>query len=103
MLLYNDQIERNDQNGSDVMKLAATEAKREFGNMIIKAQSEPVRILRNGKPVAAVISDKEYELFEMLKANQLKNALADGMRDLADGKVQDGEVVFDELMDLASR
>lgn len=85
------------------MKLAATEAKREFGSMILKAQSEPVRILRNGKPVAAVISDKEYELFELLKANQVKNAVNEGMSDLAEGKLQDGAEVFDELMELASR
>jgi len=92
----------NDQNAGDVMKLAATEAKREFGNLILKARSEPVRILRNGKPVVAVISNEEYELFEMLKANQLKNALMDGMSDLADGKLQDSESVFNELMDLAT-
>ena len=92
----------NDQNRGDVMELAATEAKREFGNLILKAQSEPVRILRNGKPVVAVISNEEYELFEMLKANQLKNALMDGMSDLADGKLQDSESVFNELMDLAT-
>ena len=57
------------------MKLSATEAKREFGSMVLKAQSEPVRILRNGKPVVAVISNEDYELFEILKANQLKHAL----------------------------
>ncbi len=84
------------------MKLAATEAKREFGNLILKAQSEPVRILRNGKPVVAVISNEDYELFETLKANQLKKALTDGMNDLAEGKIQDGESVFNELIDLAS-
>ena len=84
------------------MKLAATEAKREFGSMILKAQSEHVRILRNGKPIVAVISNEDYELFETLKANQLKSALTDGMNDLAEGKIQDGESVFDELMDLAS-
>jgi len=84
------------------MELAATEAKREFGNLILKAQSEPVRVLRNGKPVVAVISNEDYELFETLKANQLKKALSDGMNDLAEGKIQDSESVFDELMDLAS-
>ena len=84
------------------MKLSATEAKREFGNLILKAQSEPVRILRNGKPVVAVISNEEYELFEILKANQLKNAVSDGLSDLAEGKLQDSEWVFEELMNLAS-
>jgi prevent-host-death family protein len=84
------------------MKLTATEAKREFGNLILKAQSEPVRVLRNGKPVVAVISNEDYELFETLKANQLKKALSDGMNDLAEGKIQDSGSVFDELMDLAT-
>ena len=31
------------------MELTATEAKREFGNLILKAQSEVVRISRNGQ------------------------------------------------------
>ena len=70
--------------------------------MILKAQSEAVRILRHGKPVVAVISNEEYELFEILKARYLKSALADGMNDLAGGKLQDSESVFGELMDLAS-
>lgn len=46
------------------MELTATEAKREFGNLILKAQSEVVRISRNGKPVAAVISNEEFEHYQ---------------------------------------
>lgn len=83
------------------MELAATEAKCEFGSLILKAQSEPVLILRNGKPVVAVISNDEYELYEALKANQLKAAIAEGVADLDQGKVHDSESVFDELMELA--
>ena len=83
------------------MELAATEAKREFGNLILKAQSEPVRILRNGKPVVAVISNDEYELYEALKASQLKAAVTEGMADLSQGRVHDSESVFNELMELA--
>ncbi|MFZ4211256.1 type II toxin-antitoxin system Phd/YefM family antitoxin, partial [Pantoea endophytica] len=35
--------------------LSANEAKTQFGDMLLKAQREPVQISRNGKPVAVVI------------------------------------------------
>ncbi len=83
------------------MKLAATEAKREFGDLILKAQTEPVRILRNGKPVVAVISNDEYVQYEAFKTQQLKVAISEGVKDLKQGKIHGGETVFDELMKLA--
>ena len=83
------------------VELGATEAKREFGNLILKAQSEPVRILRNGKPVIAVISNDDFELFEALKANQLKSAVTEGMVDLEQGRVHGSKAIFEELLVIA--
>lgn len=83
------------------MDVTATEAKREFGDLILKAQPEAVRISRNGKPVAAVISNEEFEQYQAFKALQLKAAIEEGMADLKAGRVQDEEAVFAELRKLA--
>lgn len=83
------------------MELTATEAKREFGELILKAQSEVVRISRNGKPVAAVISNEEFEQYQAFKEQQLRAAIEEGMADLEAGRIHDGEAVFEELRKLA--
>ena len=41
--------------------LNASDAKREFGEVLLKAQKEPIGINRNGKPVAVMISALEFE------------------------------------------
>jgi len=38
----------------------ATEAKREFGDMLLKVQSAPVSINKNGKLIAVLVSAEEY-------------------------------------------
>jgi prevent-host-death family protein len=52
--------------------LNASDAKREFGELLIKAQHGPVGINRNGKPVAVVISATEYAQLEAMKAAHTK-------------------------------
>lgn len=79
------------------METSATEAKREFGELLLKAQSEPVRILRNGKHVAAVLSDKEFQQYEAFKREQLKQALEAGMDDQKADRVAEGEGVFSAI------
>jgi len=77
--------------------LNASEAKREFGEVLIKAQHGPVGINRNGKPVAVVISVTEYAQLEALKEEHLKKAIEEGIADLQAGKVTDGKTVMDKL------
>ncbi len=77
--------------------LSASDAKREFGEVLIKAQHGPVRINRNGKPVAVVISASEYAQFEALKEEHLKVAIQEGIADLQAGKITDGKTVMDKL------
>ncbi len=77
--------------------LSASDAKREFGEVLIKAQHGPVRINRNGKPVAVVISALEYAQLEALKAEHLKVAIQEGIADLQAGKITDGKTVMDKL------
>jgi len=77
--------------------LNASDAKREFGEVLIKAQRGPVRINRNGKPIAVVISAAEYAQLEALKEEHLKEAIKDGIADLQAGKITDGKTVMDKL------
>lgn len=77
--------------------LNASDAKREFGDLLIKAQQGPVGINRNGKPVAVVISASEYARLEALKEAYLKQAIEEGIADLKAGKVSDGASVMDRL------
>jgi prevent-host-death family protein len=77
--------------------LNASDAKREFGEVLIKAQHGPIGINKNGKPVAVVISAAEYAQLEALKEEQLKQAILKGINDLKAGKVKDGKNVIDKL------
>ena len=47
--------------------MAAKEAKRSFGQLLDDAQREPVRIERNGRPVAVVISTADFDRFEAME------------------------------------
>lgn len=77
--------------------LNASDAKREFGDVLIKAQRGPVGINKNGKPVAVVISAAEYTELQALKEEHLKEAIQGGIADLRTGKVTDGKTVMDKL------
>ncbi len=54
---------------------SSTDAKREFGEILLKSQREPIGVTRNGKPVAVVLSDKDYQ---KLKLQALRAALIEG-------------------------
>ncbi|MCF6355627.1 MAG: type II toxin-antitoxin system prevent-host-death family antitoxin [Candidatus Polarisedimenticolaceae bacterium] len=77
--------------------LNASDAKREFGEVLIKAQRGPVGINKNGKPIAVVVSTAEYAQLEALKEKQLEVAIEEGIADLQAGKVVDGKTVMDKL------
>ena len=77
--------------------LSATDAKREFGEVLLKAQKGPVAINKNGKPVAVMISATEYETLTALNEEWLKAELQKGMDDLKAGRVADGKDVMERL------
>ena len=54
---------------------SSTDAKREFGEVLMKSQRAPVRVTRNGKPIAIVVSEAEYR---QLKLQALHAALPGG-------------------------
>ena len=77
--------------------LNASDAKREFGELLLKSQYAPVGINKNGKPVAVVVSIKEYEQLELLKEYKLKMLLKEGLNDLQSGKVNEGKEVLERM------
>lgn len=79
--------------------LSANEAKTQFGDMLLKAQREPVQISRNGKPVAVVISAEEFQAIELMKQQFLQEKIARAREDVANGRLADGETFFNQLLD----
>ena len=75
--------------------LSANEAKTHFGELLLKAQKEPVQISRNGKPVAVVISMDEYDAIDKLKLNLLKLRAAEADNEAL---LVDGNSFLNELM-----
>ena len=78
-------------------QLNATDAKREFGDLLIKAQTEPVSIIKNGKPIAVLVSDKAFHELEAFKEQVLRLAIVEGLNDLAKGKTHNHRNVFNDL------
>jgi len=76
-----------------MLSLTANEAKTKFGNMLINVQSEPIEIIKNGTPVAVVVSSKEYRRIEALKMELIKSRFSN----IDDDDLMDGETFFNEL------
>ena len=76
-----------------MLSLTANEAKTKFGNMLINVQSEPVEIIKNGTPVAVMISSKEYSKIEALKLELIKSRFDN----IDDNDLVDGETFFNDL------
>lgn len=82
----------------DVETMTANEAKTQFGELLLKAQREPVQICRNGKPVAVMISHEEYQLEEERKMQYVREHVERGIQDLREGRVHDGKEFFRNLL-----
>ena len=54
---------------------SSTDAQRVFGEVLLKSQKAPVSVTRNGKPVAVVVSETEYQ---QLKLQALRAAVIEG-------------------------
>ena len=59
--------------------MPSTEAKTHFGALLDKAQREPVRIEKKGRPVAVIMSENEYQIYEDLKLASLQQDLMAGI------------------------
>lgn len=72
-------------------------AKNQFGELLMKAQREPVEISKNGKRVAVIISPEEYENYTQLKLQSLKAILAESLAQAEQGKFHSIDDVFSPL------
>jgi prevent-host-death family protein len=77
--------------------LNASDAKREFGVALVKAQQGPVGINKNGKPVAVLVSAREYAELLACREQQLHQAIAEGMADIKAGRVAAGSDVMQRM------
>ena len=79
--------------------LTANEAKTHFGQLLMKAQSEPVQIDKNGKPVAVVVSIEAYQATEELKLQMLKDIVEKAEKEIQNGTyTDDTDEFFDNLL-----
>lgn len=77
--------------------LTANDAKRNFGELLLNAQQEPIKISKNSKDAVVVMSIKDYEEFEAMKADYIKHCFDSAQEDLAQGNVVDGETFLKSL------
>ncbi len=71
--------------------LTANDAKRNFGELLLNAQREPIKISKNSKNAVVVMSIKDYEELESMKADYIKHCFESAKKDLAQNNVIDGE------------
>ena len=67
--------------------MSAKEAKNHFGELLMKAQTAPVTIEKNGKPVAVVYSMEWHAAAEEAKLDWLKRAVAEGIAEADRGEL----------------
>lgn len=77
--------------------LSASDARREFGEVLLKAQKGPVGINRNGKPVAVMVSAETFDELQAVQRAALQQAIDDGMADIKAGNMVEGDEVFSRL------
>ena len=77
--------------------LTANDAKRNFGELLLNAQREPVKISKNSKDTVVVMSIRDYEDIEAMKAEYLKHCFESAKQDLAKGNVLDGRSFLNAL------
>lgn len=77
--------------------LTANDAKRNFGELLLNAQRQPIKISKNSKDAVVVMSIHDYEELEVMKAEYIKHCFNSAKEDLVQGKVVDGESFLNAL------
>lgn len=77
--------------------LTANYAKRNFGELLLNAQREPIKNSKNNKDAVVVMSIRDYEELEAMKADYIKHCFEAAKADLAKGNVVDGETFLSTL------
>ncbi|MGR0278517.1 type II toxin-antitoxin system Phd/YefM family antitoxin [Marinomonas dokdonensis] len=77
--------------------LTANDAKRNFGELRLRAQREPVKISKNSKDAVVVMSIRDFEELEAMKVECLKHCFQSAKEDLDNGNTVDGESFLNSL------
>lgn len=77
--------------------LTANDAKRNFGELLLNAQREPIKISKNNKDAVVVMSIRDYEALEAMKADYLKHCFQAAKADQTNNAVVDGETFLKAL------
>jgi prevent-host-death family protein len=77
--------------------IAAADAKTNFGALLDKAQREPVKISKNSRDVAVVMSIEAFNEYQEVKLQLLRRDIQEGLNDLERGAVVDGDRTFRNL------
>jgi prevent-host-death family protein len=67
-----------------MITITSTQAKQEFGDVIMRSQISPVSVTKNGKPVVVIMSETEYQ---SMKLQNLRAALIEGEQSGDAGKL----------------
>ena len=78
--------------------LTANEAKARFGEILLKAQREPVHISKHGKPVAVLVAAEDFVSNEELKLELLQLRAERARDQINAGETVDGGEFFDQLL-----
>lgn len=78
--------------------MTANEVKARFGEVLLKAQREPVHISKHGKPVAVLVATEDFVSSEALKLELLQMRAERAREQIAAGETVDGEAFFDQLL-----
>ncbi len=76
---------------------SASEAKNCFGEMLSKAQRAPLKINKNGKEIAVMMSIEDYQNIEIMKLQILQARADQAKNDITSGNLINGDSFFDEL------
>ena len=77
--------------------ITANEAKARFGEVLLKAQREPIHISKHGKPVAVLVAAEDYVSSEALKLQLLQLRAERAKEQIVAGETVDGGSFFDQL------
>ncbi len=77
--------------------LTANDAKRNFGELLLSAQREPVKISKNSEDAVVVMSIKDFEELEAMKADYIKYCFESAKEDLSQNDVVNGEHFLNAL------
>lgn len=81
-----------------MITISSTEAKTHFASLLNQAQREPIRIEKQGRPVAVILSEVEYSLYEAFKLASLQQDLTAGIQQAEQGLLLSADEAFADLL-----